>query len=499
MPSLPAPLRSGRLGLVALALTVALVPACKGKKTKNPNEPEGRVEEKFVEEAVSKAKSSKLIEFANADLQKGRYVSATKRAEEALAENPENADAHAVLGAARWRAGDFAGSTAAYEKALEHEPKNFGAALGLALNMHAISNHKRALELGDALLADDKKQVQPRLAKLWSYYSMADAPNSVKELDEIFKHLPADDPQLPIVQAYAAFMRPLVDSGKLCEVEGTSGSMDAGISHDIGMKYGSGVIGGEFARVVFFENVEEAVVDKALSAKLKLKSLGKIKPLGQEQETDLVLVPEIKFGELTLKNVPAFVQSLQPYEQAIGETPGIILGRQAMQAFGSITFDFPAKNLTVTKDAPAAKPEGAAELPFVLLSQHVRNAPAVPIKVDGSEHEFFVYLGGVYSSSVAMTKKEYLKSGHLPRDLENPEDAENGWKMIYVDSVALGEVKLSGAGGLVLINTPPDANLDAVLKGTGFELGGYINTRLLSSWSLTYAIGSGKVYIKLPA
>ena len=150
MPSLPAPLRSGRLGLVALALTVALVPACKGKKTKNPNEPQDRVEEKFVEEAVSKAKSSKLIEFANADLQKGRYVSATKRAEEALAENPENADAHAVLGAARWRAGDFAGSTAAYEKALEHDPKNFGASLGLALNMHAVSNHKRAPSSGNA-------------------------------------------------------------------------------------------------------------------------------------------------------------------------------------------------------------------------------------------------------------------------------------------------------------------------------------------------------------
>ena len=50
-----------------------------------------------------------------------------------------------------------------------------------------------------------------------------------------------------------------------------------------------------------------------------------------------------------------------------------------------------------------------------------------------------------------------------------------------------------------ILDSPPDANLDAVLKGTGFELGGYINTRLLSSWSITYAIGSGKVYIKLPA
>ncbi len=110
---------SRRAGLACLALAVALVPACKKGKKGKTNEPKDRVEQRFVEEAVSKAKSSKLIEFANADLQKGRYVSATRRAEEALAENPENADAHTVLGAARWRAGDFAGSTSAYEKALE--------------------------------------------------------------------------------------------------------------------------------------------------------------------------------------------------------------------------------------------------------------------------------------------------------------------------------------------------------------------------------------------
>jgi tetratricopeptide (TPR) repeat protein len=499
MHAFSVPLRSGRLGLVCLALTVAVVPACKkGKKSKNPKEPQDRVEERFVEEAVSKAKSSKLIEIANADLKNGRYVSATRRAEEALAENPENADAHAILGAARWRAGDYAGSTAAYEKSLEHDPKNFGASLGLARNLAAAGNHARAIELQEALLAEDKEQIDPRLTKLWSYYATADAANAVKELDEIFKRLPAEDPLLPLVQAYASFLRPLADAGPLCEVVGTSGSMDAGISHDLGMKYGSGIIGGEFSRVVFFENVEEAVVDKALVAKLKLKSLGKMTPLGQSAETDIVLVPEIKFGELTLKNVPALVQVLAPYEEALGETPGIVLGRQAMQAFGSITFDFPAHSLVVTKDPPPSAPAGTAELPFLLISMHVSNAPAVPVKIDGSEHEFFVFFGGVYNSALAFTKKEYLKSGHLPREVAEPEDAENGWKMVYVDSLTLGESKMGGSGGLVFVNTPPDINLASVLRGTEFELGGYINTRLMASWVVTYAIPTGKVYVKLP-
>jgi hypothetical protein len=182
----------------------------------------------------------------------------------------------------------------------------------------------------------------------------------------------------------------------------------------------------------------------------------------------------------------------------VGEKPGIILGRQAMQALGSFTFDFAANSLTVTKEAPSAAPEGAVELPFLLVSMHVRNAPVVPISIDGSEHSFFVYFGGVYGSGLAVTRKHYLKSGHLPRDLENPEDETNGLKMVYLDEMDLGGNKLGGMGGLVLINTTPDQNLGMFLDGTAFEMGGYVNTRLMSTWKVTYAPASGKVFIKTP-
>ena len=484
--------------LFTLVVAAAAIPGCKGKKSKTP-EPKSRVEKKLVEEEVTRRKTSKLIEFANADLKKGRYISAAKRAEEALAENPQNADAHAILGAARWRAGDYQASTEAYEKAVELDEKNFGAVLGLASNLQAAGNHARALEILDKLVAEDKAQIDPRLYRLWSYYPTVQADKAVSELDELFNRMPADDPQLPLVQAYAAFVRPLAGKGDLCVVEGESGSMDSGVNHDVGMKYGSGIVGGEFSRVVFFENVEEAVVDKELVATLGLKSLGKITPLGLEEETDIVIVPEIKFGDLALKNVPAVVQPLDPYTEALGEKPGLILGRQAMQAFGSITFDFPARSLNVTKAAPEKAPDGTVEVPLLMLSMKVRNAPAIPVTIDGSDHEFFVYFGGIYASSVAFTKKEYLKSGHLPREVAEPEDKENGFKMVYVNDVAIGEAKLGGTGGLVLVNTPADTNLDILLQGTGFELGGYINTRVMAAWAVTYAIGTGKLYLKLPS
>lgn len=490
-----------RFGVAALALTLALVPACKKDKgTETPGSDGGSAPPpgSAAADLVKAAQTNELIRLANEDLAKGRYVSAAKRAEEALASDEENADAYAILGASRWRAGDFVASTEAYEKAVEIDPKNYGAVFGLIRNLQAKGAHERSIELADVLLADDKEQVDPRLSKLWSYYTLVDADNGVKELDEIFKFLPAEDPQLPLVQAYAAFLRPLEGKGPFFTIEGEKGQMDAGINHDVGMKYSSAIIGGEFSRVVFFENVEECIVDKALVETLGLKSVGKITPLGQEAETDIVLVPEVKFGELTMKNVPAIVQPLDPYGAAIGEKPGLILGHQAMQAFGSFTFDYPANTMTVTKEPPASAPDGAVELPFLLVSMHVLNAPVVPISIDGSEHTFFVYFGGVYGSGLAVTRKQYLKSGHLPRELENPEDETNGLKMVYLEEMDLGGNKLGGMGGLVFINATPDQNLGMFLENTAFEMGGYVNTRLISTWSVTYAPSSGKVFIKTP-
>jgi len=489
-----------RFGIAALALTLAVAPAC--KKSKGTDAPgsggAAPAADGAAGDRINKARTNELIRLANDDLAKGRYISAAKRAEEALEADDASADAYAILGASRWRAGDFEGSTTAYEKAVELDAKNFGAVLGLGRNLQAAGAHTRAIELQDGLLADDKEQIDPRLAKLWSYYTLVDADAGVKELDEIFKFLPAEDPQLPLVQAYAAFLRPLEGKGPFFSIEGDKGSMDAGINHDIGMKYSSAIIGGEFSRVIFFENVEECIVDAELVATLGLKSVGKITPLGQEAETDIVLVPEVKFGELAMKNVPAIVQPLDPYGAAIGEKPGLILGRQAMQAMGSFTFDFPGNSMTVTKDAPASAPEGTVELPFLLVSMHVRNAPVVPIAIDGSEHSFFVYFGGVYGSGLAITRKHYLKSGHLPRELDNPEDETNGLKMVYLDEMDIGGNKLGGMGGLILINAKPDQNLGMFLENTAFEMGGYVNTRLMSTWAVTYAPSSGKVFVKTP-
>jgi Flp pilus assembly protein TadD len=488
--------RLGRMAAAVLALGL-VAPSCKKKEgTTAPGSGSSKADvEQAIAAAKKEAKVAGLIDLANADLASGRYVSAIRRAEEALETNPDNADAHAIMGAALWRSGDFVGSTQAYEKALDLDPANFGGALGLARNLQASGAHERAVELADRLLAEDKEQIDPWLTRLWSHYAVADAKNAVVALDELFARLPADDPQLGLIQSYAAFMRPFEDTGSLCTVKGSSGSSDANIDHNVGMKYTGAVIGDEFARVILFENREEAVIDKKLAKQLKLKELGKVKPLGEPDEVGVVLVPAVTFGDLSIENVPALVKDLGPYEQAMGERPGLILGRQCMHSLGTIEFDFPNHKLTVAKDPPSSTSAEQVELPMLLLSMHVLNAPAVPIRINGSEHEFFVYFGGIYRSGVAVTQKHYFKSGHLPREVEPPDDEDAGLKMVYVEELSLGDKTLPGMGGLVLLNTPPDQNLGMLVENTAFELGGYVNMAIIEGWTVTYSLSQGKVYI----
>lgn len=495
---------SRRLVTATLALGLCSLPACGKKKDGETAKPgEGAQSAEQVQAAIEKAKQearvSQLVELANKDLASGRYITAAKRADQALAENPDNADAYAVLGAARWRAGDFQGSNEAFRKALELDEKNFGAALGMARNLQTEGKHLEAAKLQDVLLAEDPEQVDPQLAKLWSYYAACDADNAVKAVDEIFPRMGKDDALLPLVQAYASFIRPFEGKGPLCVVEGDKGSSNLDLNLTYGLKYSGGMVGSEFAPVIFLETREEAVIDAGLAKTLKLKELAKYKPPGAEAEVSIVLVPEITFGKLKLKNIPATIQPLDAYTEVTGgETPGLILGRQAMQSLGTITFDFPAHTLEVAEAAPAGPAEGEVELPMLMLSMHVQHVPVIPVSIDGSDHSFYAYLGFTFPSGSALgvTKKDYLKSGHLPRQVDPPDDPDRGLKMVYIDSFDLGDKTLSGTSGLVLVNEPPDPTLDVFLRNTGFEVGGQISVTLMQTWRVSYALGTGKVYIK---
>ncbi|MBL9106529.1 MAG: hypothetical protein JNL82_36735 [Myxococcales bacterium] len=482
--------------LALLVLTLATSACGKKGDTKSPGGKGLTVEEaeKKRTQAQKDAKARTLTGLANEDLAKGRWKSAMDRAKRALEAEPNNAEAFAVLGAANWRAGDFEASTKAYKEALELDGKNFGAAVGLGRNYQAAGDHLAAIELQDKILAGEPNQLDPLLCKLWSYYALADAGNSVKTLDQLFKQVEQENPVRPLLLSLAAFMRPLEGKGELIKVEGAKGTSDLQIDPAQGLKHSGGTVGKEFTRIVFFELREEARIHKALADQLKLAELGKITPAGAAAETSVVLIPEIKFGDLKLTNIPAIVDDLSPYN--VGEVPGVVLGRQAMNKIGAITFDFPSATLQLEAAAPAAAPAGASEAPLLMIDMHLLIAPATTVSIDGSEFKFYAWFGGSYGSSLAVARKEFLKSGHLPRELEQLDDPNAGLKMVYVDKVTVGNTPLKGGvGGLVLTGTPPDAALGQIVNGSSFELGGYINMSLLRTMKVTYALSKGKVYL----
>ena len=483
--------------VLALAVLTLVAPACKKADSSAPGDKKGLTIEEADKQRSDKQKTAKaksLVGMANEDLAKGRWFSARERAKRALEVEPNDADAFTVLGAANWRAGDYVASTKAFKEALELDASNFGAVVGLGRNLQAAGDHKAAIELQDKLLAGDPKQFDPLVTKLWSYYAMADADNAVKTLDALFANIETDNPMRPLLLANAAFMRPLEGKGELIKITGTKGTSDLQVDAAQGIKHSGGLVGGEFTRVVFFELREEARIHKALADQLKLKPLGKITPIGGTAETSVVLIPEVKFGDLTLTNVPAIVDDLTPY--SVGEVPGLVVGRQVMNKLGAITFDFPNASLELAVAAPTAAPAGAVEAPLLLIDMHILLVPATTLSIDGSDFKFYAWLGGSYGASLAIARKEYLKSGHLPRELEQLDDPTNGLKMVYLDGVKVGGTPIKGGvGGLVLANTPPDAGLSQIVEGSSFELGGYINFPLLKTMKVTYALSQGKVFL----
>jgi hypothetical protein len=166
-----------------------------------------------------------------------------------------------------------------------------------------------------------------------------------------------------------------------------------------------------------------------------------------------------------------------------------------MNKIGAITFDFPNASLELEAASPAAAPAGASEAPLLLIDMHLLLARDHGLD-RRLEFKFYAWFGGSYGSSLAIARKEYLKSGHLPRELEQLDDPTNGLKMVYVDNVTVGNTALKGGvGGLVLANNPADAGLGQIVEGSSFELGGYINVALMTTMKVTYALSKGKMYL----
>lgn len=526
VPSVPLILAS----LLAMGSVTGLT-GC-SKKGDGSNTPGGKSKEDVEAEkakAKAAAKVNTLIVQANEALVAGRYVTARKIAEDALAENPDNADAYVVLGAAAWRAGDFDASTAALRKAMELDPKNFGGGVALSRNLRAASQYQEALAVLEPVIAAEgdgfqgkscetledceavagwcdttAKVCKPpvlvdsRVGQLWTHYMLLDTEKGPAVADEVFlSGAEAADVTLEAIRGYADFLRAFAGKGELVQIEGETGSSDLGLDIYTGLVHSFAVVGGEPSRALLSPLQIESRIDRDLFTALKLQAVGKVTLLNLG-EYEVALIPSIEFNGITLKNVPALVDDLAVFSNGLPEKAGVILGHQTLSKLGSVVADHPAKTLTITKAAPTAAPAGAAERPLIALDQWSLHIPATQISIDKSEHTFWAWTGYANPSAITLTEKAYLKSGHLPRDVMNPEDIEFGRKMVYVEEVAFGSVTVPGVGGLVFLEQPGEPQLAMVRGFSGFELGGFLNVALLEQLKVTWLYGQGKMWIEKP-
>ncbi|GEM_PF-1355126 len=527
-----------RIRSVVIPLSLGLLLALPGatgcaKTSDGTTVPKGKTKADVEAEQASAAKRAKvdaLILLANEDLQNGRYISALSRGEEAAADNPENANAYLVIGAAQWRAGNYDASTEALRKAVDLDPTNYGATVALARNLRASSQYTESIAiLGPAIAAENENfegkacavledcedtggwcdtqakvckapvGLDTRIGLLWAYYMLLDVDAGPAVADEVFLSSAAEGVAAEAVRGFADYLRLLQGQGELVVIEGDSGSTDLNLHIWTGLKFGFGLVGGEPTTAMFSELQIESHIDVDLANSLGLKPLGKVS-LFNLGEYDVVIVPEVEFKGMTIKNVPAVVDDLSAFAGGnLEEKPGIILGHQVLHRLGSLVADFPTNSLTLTKAAPSALPAGATEAPLLFLDQWSIHVPATQLRIDGSEHDIWAWLGGIHPSAISTTEKAYLKSGHLPREIENPEDVEGGRKMVYVDTVHFGDTVVEGVGGLVFLPQPGEPGLAGIRAFAGFELGGYVNVPLLSQLKLTYLPARGKLWIEKPA
>lgn len=524
-PSTSGPARALTLGLLLA------VSACAGQKGDASKSPRGTSKEDVAEakkEAQKVAQLNQLIVQANESLQAGRYLTAQGIAEEALSLNPDNPDAHAILGAAAWRSGDFTASTEALRKALEIDPTNYGGALALARNLRAASQYQDSLAVLEPVVAAEAEGfntkacenledcediggwcdtaakvckppvlVESRAGQLSAYYMTLDTERGPAAAEEVFlSGAQAAEALTSMIRGYADYLRAFAGKGELVVIEGETGTSDLGIGLGTGFIHSFAVVGGEPSRVTFSPLQIESRIDPELVATLGLEVIAKIELLGLG-EFELTLIPEVEFNGLKIKNVPALISDLESFSFGLPEKAGVLLGHQVMHKLGSIVADHPAQKLTLTKSPPAAVPAGAVERELIILDQWSIHVPATKLSIDGSDHSFWAWLGYASPSAITLTAKAFLKSGHLPREIETPDD-EYGRKMVYIDEVAFGGITTPGVGGLVFLEQPGEPTLNGVTSFSGFELGGFINIALLEQLRVTWVLSQGKILVEQP-
>lgn len=353
------------------------------------------------------------------------------KAREAVAAAPRDRDAQLVLTRSAWAAAHFEEAAAAAEVVLKLDPKEAEALWILARARVLQGRFKEAAPLLDRSEKAGVRDVLVHAQRAW----IASHQRNFAAVADALDHLgPAN---APLAGRYRSF------AGKPLQVgfKGDGCTAELPFVTEGSIAFVDAQIGDQKFRALVDTGASDVILDGQLAEKLKV-AIRSRSPLGETKaEIGHGQVDALTLGNVTISGIPVDVFPHEVLEQmtgGVGAAPSAVIGTRVLELF-QITFDLPAKKLTLVSPAPKCKAAlnarraGATSVPFYLHETHFVYSLA---EMNGSEGLFLINTG-MQGVGLTATSKAFARAGIGAPPLRRNEPA-----LVEVGEFSFGGYKL---------------------------------------------------------
>ncbi len=398
------------------------------------------------------------------------------KAREAAAAAPKDRDAQLAYTRVAWTAGHFDEAAQAAQAVLKQDPKEIEALWILARQQVLAGKLKEA----EATLSRaEKAGVKPQLVAAqiaWIRSHQRDFAGVARALDSLGPDNAA------LAGRYRTFVgKPLVVSGG-CQA-------DLALTRDVGAPMIEVEVAGEKVLAMLDTGAADVIVDTKLAAKLKLPIRSRT-PIGEQGEIGHTQIDTLKIGGITIAGVPVDVFPSETLAQMSGsrQAASAVIGVRVLEQF-QVTYDLPAKQLTLVHNGPKCKPNLAAQRKggSVPLWLHETHFVYTLGHMNGAEGLFLLNTG-MQGVDLTATSRAYAQAGIGAPALRRGEPA-----IVDVGEFRIGELltakDLKGAYGYFEQSESSDQ----------FRIDGMIGLDVLTRRKVTIDFPERKLYFSDPS
>jgi len=393
---------------------------------------------------------------------------------EAAAAAPKDRDAQLAYTRIAWAAGHFEEAATAAQATLKLDPKETEALWILGRQQVLAGRFKEAEA---TLTRAGKAGGKPQLIfaqHAWIRSHQRDFAGIAKALDELG----------PENAALAGRYRTFVGQPLRVSVAGNGCQSDLNLTRDVGAPMLEVEIDGEKVVAMLDTGAADVIVDTKLAAKLKLPIRSRT-PIGEKAEIGHTQIGGLKIGDISIANVPVDVFPSETLAQMSGsrQAASAVIGVRVLEQF-QVTYDLPAKKLSLVHTGPKCKPALAANRrgagsPIWLHETHFVYTLG---SMNGAEGLFLINTG-MQGVDLTATSRSYALAGIGAPALRRNEPA-----IVEVEDFSIGDLLhakgLRGAYGYFEQGESSDQ----------FRIDGMIGLDVLARRRVTFDFPERKLY-----